>query len=202
MRTTGSTTSNTFKAALLALTLFGTTFTACKKSADDEFAPETTQSETVVSANDLGATAEKGSYHLKNHTLRGTFKFPIGAAVVKELLDDSLYAKTLIRDFSRLSSEGNFKFGALHPSENVYNFKKADAIVDFAEKNKMQMHGHTLIWAHDGIEPAWVKNFKGDKAAWEKLMKDHITTVMTHFKGRVQSWDVVKIGRASCRERV
>lgn len=193
MRSTSPITNNKFKAAALALALFATTFTACKKSADEDFAPQESvnQSETVVSAGDLGETAEKGSYHLKDHTLKGTFKFPIGAAVVKELLDDPLYAKTLVKDFSRLSSESNFKWGAVHPSIDKYTFAKADAIVAFAEKNNMKVHGHTLLWAHDGNEPQWVKNFQGDKAAWEKLMKDHITTVMTHFKGRVQSWDVV-----------
>jgi endo-1,4-beta-xylanase len=193
MRSTSPITNNNFKAAALALALFATTFTACKKSADEDLGLQESavQTETVISANELEETAEKGSYHLKDHTLKGTFKFPIGAAVVKELLDDPLYAKTLVKDFSRLSSESNFKWGSVHPSKDKYTFTKADAIVAFAEKNNMKVHGHTLLWAHDGNEPQWVKNFQGDQAAWEQLMKDHITTVMTHFKGRVQSWDVV-----------
>lgn len=192
MRFTGPITTNTLKAATLALVLFATTFTACKKSADDDFAPqETTSEETVISANELNGTAAKGSYHLKDHTLKGVFKFPIGAAVVKELLEKPEYANTLIKDFSRLSSESNFKWGSLHPSKDKYTFEKADAIVAFAQKHKMQVHGHTLLWAHDGNEPKWVKEFQGDEAAWEKMMKDHIYTVMKHFKGKVQSWDVV-----------
>jgi endo-1,4-beta-xylanase len=31
----------------------------------------------------------------------------------------------------------------------------------------------------------------GDSAAWENLLKTHIQTVVTHFKGKVTSWDVV-----------
>jgi endo-1,4-beta-xylanase len=193
MRFTGPITNNKIKAAVLALALFSTSFSACKKSADEDFTPQesATSTETVISANDLNETALKGSYHLKDYTLKGVFKFPIGAAVVKELLERPEYANTLIKDFSRLSSESDFKWGSVHPSKDKYTFAKADAIVAFAQKHKMKVHGHTLLWAHDGNEPKWVKEFQGDKAAWEKLMKDHIYTVMRHFKGQVQSWDVV-----------
>ena len=193
MRSTSPTITHNFKAAAFAVALFASSFTACKSSMETDLAPQenVNQSENVVSANELEQTAAKGSYHLKDYTLKGVFKFPIGAAVVKELLDDPLYASTLVKDFSRLSSESNFKWGALQPSQGKFTFAKADAIVAFAQKHNMKVHGHTLLWAHDGNEPAWVKNFQGDKAAWERLMKDHITTVMQHFKGQVQSWDVV-----------
>ena len=193
MRFTGPITKNTFKAATLALALFATSFSACKKSADEELAPVEASNtvETVISASDLNETAAKGSYHLKDYTLKGVFKFPIGAAVVKELLEKPEYANTLIKDFSRLSSESDFKWGSLHPSKDKYTFAKADAIVEFAQKHNMKVHGHTLLWAHDGNEPKWVKEFRGDEKAWEQLLKDHIFTVMKHFKGKVQSWDVV-----------
>ncbi len=179
------------KLAAVALALIVSGFASCKSSMEEELTPVETPNETVVSAIDLDESAEKGSYHLKNHTLKGSFDFPIGAAVVKELLERPEYAKTLIKDFSRLSSESNFKWGSLQPKQGKFTFEKADAIVTFAQKHNMKVHGHTLLWAHDGNEPKWVKDFQGDTKAWEQLMKDHITTVMKHFKGKVQSWDVV-----------
>jgi endo-1,4-beta-xylanase len=39
--------------------------------------------------------------------------------------------------------------------------------------------------------PGWVTNFVGDSTAWENLLKTHIQTVVSHFKGKVISWDVV-----------
>jgi endo-1,4-beta-xylanase len=193
MRTTcpATQTKSKFKTVALAVLLLASGLTSCKSSMEEDLKPEAAQEETVTNAVDLDESSEKGSYHLKGYTLKGAFNFPIGAAVVKELLDDPLYAKTLIKDFSRLSSESNFKWGSLHPLENKYTFEKADAIVAFAQKNNMQVHGHTLLWAHDGNEPKWIKEYVGDRAAWEKLLKDHITTVVSHFKGKVQSWDVV-----------
>ena len=183
MRSTSPITTNTFKAAALALALFATTFTACKKSADEDFAPQETTSstESVVSANDLGETAEKGSYHLKGYTLKQVFDFPIGAAVVYERLKNEPYNSTLKREFSRVSSESNFKFHMLQPKENQFVFTKADEIVKFAQENKMQVHGHTLIWALDGVTPAWVLNHKGGAKEFDQLLKNHIYTVVKHF---------------------
>jgi GH35 family endo-1,4-beta-xylanase len=158
MRTTylTKTTASNFKSAALALLVFATSFTACKSSLDDDLTPTSeTQNETVMAASDLDEVAEAGSYHLKNKTLRGSFNFPIGAAVVKELLDDPSYANTIIKDFSRLSSESNFKFGSLHPAENKYTYEKADAIVAFAQKHNMQVtdtpyYGHTTVTSQHG----------------------------------------------------
>lgn len=124
-------------------------------------------------------------------TLRSTFDFPIGAAVVMERLKNAPYASTLKREFSRLSSESNFKFHMLQPVENRFDFKKADAIVAFAQENNMKVHGHTLIWALDSMTPRWVLEHKGGEKEFDQLLKNHITTVLTHFKGKVSSWDVV-----------
>jgi endo-1,4-beta-xylanase len=123
--------------------------------------------------------------------LKSAFDFPVGAAVVKELLEKPEYANTVSKHFSRIGSESDFKWGNVHPSKDKYTFAKADAVVAFAQKYNMKVHAHTLLWAHDGNEPKWVKEFQGDEAAWEQLMKDHIYTVVKHFKGKVQSWDVV-----------
>jgi len=160
---------------------------------EEDLAPEQSadQTETVVSANDLDPTSEKGSYHLKGHTLKKAFSFPIGAAVVYERLKNEPYASTLKKEFSRLSSESNFKFHMLQPKEGVFTFAKADSIVAFAQQNNMQVHGHTLIWALDGVTPKWVLEHKGGAKEFEAIMKNHIYTVMKHFKGKVTSWDVV-----------
>jgi len=158
---------------------------------EEDLAPQETTTEPVVSAGDLNETAEKGSYHLRGYTLKGVFDFPIGAAVVYERLKNDPYSSTLKREFSRLSSESNFKFHMLQPRENEFVFTKADAIVDFAKQNKMQVHGHTLIWALDGMTPKWVLNHKGGAKEFDQLLKNHIYTVVKHFKGKVTSWDVV-----------
>jgi endo-1,4-beta-xylanase len=81
------------------------------------------------------------------------------------------------------------KFKSLHPQEAIYNWEAADYIVDFAVKNHKRLHGHTLIW--DGSVPDWVANYTGDSASWESMVKNHIQTVVSHYKGKIKSWDVV-----------
>ncbi|MBJ7880680.1 endo-1,4-beta-xylanase [Gelidibacter salicanalis] len=77
----------------------------------------------------------------------------------------------------------------MYPSQGNYNFSAADAIVDFAQANGMNVHGHALIW-HNAT-PSWVENFAGTNAEFEAMVKDYITTTLTRYKGKVRSWDVV-----------
>jgi endo-1,4-beta-xylanase len=74
-----------------------------------------------------------------------------------------------------------------------YNFSIADSMVNFAIANKMFIVGHTLIWHSQ--TPEWVfQDSLGnplERDALLKRMKDHIFTVVGHFKGKVNGWDVV-----------
>jgi len=81
------------------------------------------------------------------------------------------------------------KFISLHPAENTYRWENADYLVNFANQNNIRVHGHTLLWPSNN--PAWIRNYQGDKEAWDNLLKSHIQTVVKHFKGKVASWDVV-----------
>jgi endo-1,4-beta-xylanase len=116
--------------------------------------------------------------------------FPMGAAVSVNLLkNNSKYNAVVTKEFNSITAENAMKFGAVHPSENVFDFSGADYIVSFAESGKKRIHGHTLNWYNS--LPAWVTNYSGDSVAWETLLKTHIQTVVAHFKGKVSSWDVV-----------
>jgi endo-1,4-beta-xylanase len=81
---------------------------------------------------------------------------------------------------------------SVHPSENVWDFKMADALVKFAEENNMTIFGHTLVW--DRQTPKWFFEDDGKPVSREKAlerMKTHIQTVMGRYKGKVRGWDVV-----------
>ena len=39
------------------------------------------------------------------------------------------------------------KMGPIHPSENVYNWKNADNIIDFAMSHHIKIRGHNLMLA-------------------------------------------------------
>lgn len=110
--------------------------------------------------------------------------FAIGAAIDTTYQN---YAGLLTKHFNSVTAEDQMKFDALQPTEGNFTFATADQMVDFAVANGMQVRGHALVWHRQ--TPAWV--FSGSREQVLARMKSHIQTVMTHFKGRVQVWDVV-----------
>lgn len=182
-----------FKLLALALALLSTNMIACKSSVEEDLAPATQepQQEIVADGSQMSTYASTKLNFVSNATLKSSFNIPIGLAVIKERLEDPIYANIVSREFNSLSSESNMKFGALHPAQNTWTFEKADAIVAFARKYNMRVHGHNLIWAKDSVQPKWIRDFKGDKNAWDQLLKTHIQTVLKHFKGKIGSWDVI-----------
>ncbi|MFT3823882.1 MAG: endo-1,4-beta-xylanase [Chitinophagaceae bacterium] len=123
-------------------------------------------------------------------SLKKDLPFPAGAAVNVNLLKTKeAYRSLVIKEYNSLTPENAMKIGALHPAKDTYTWTDADYLVSFAQQNSQRVHGHTLVW-HQSL-PDWITNFVGDSAAWESLLKTHIQTVVTHFKGKVASWDVV-----------
>jgi endo-1,4-beta-xylanase len=114
----------------------------------------------------------------------------IGTAVEpNQILYERAYAEVLNREFGMLTTENALKFGPVHPAPNRYDWRGADTIVEFAEANDMLVRGHTLVW-HRQL-PAWVE--KGDWTREElmEVLREHITTVVGRYKGRIAAWDVV-----------
>lgn len=95
--------------------------------------------------------------------------------------------------FNWVVAENCMKMEPIHPREGVYDFTNADRFVDKARANGLHVIGHCLIW-HSQC-PRWFFHDKeGRQITAEELkkrMKEHITTVLGHFKGRVEAWDVV-----------
>ena len=130
-----------------------------------------------------------------NKGLKDYYKpyFPIGVAVSPNALnsDESGLIKL---NFNSLTPENDMKMETIHPKELVYNWKPADAIVTYAQLNNMKVRGHTLIWHNQ--TPDWIfKDSKTGKQVTKEVllqrMKEHITQVISHFKGKVYAWDVV-----------
>ena len=118
--------------------------------------------------------------------------FPIGVAVSPRALKTD-EATLIIKQFNSLTPENAMKMGPIHPKENEYNWKDADSIVAFAQRNGMRVRGHNLCWHNQA--PSWMfVDEKGDtvsKAVLLQRLKEHITTVVNRYKGKVYAWDVV-----------
>ena len=116
--------------------------------------------------------------------------FPIGTAIDVTALDQvTAYRDLAIQQFNSVTPENCFKAAYLHPDPLIYNWSQADSLVQFSMAYNKRIHGHTLVW-HQQL-PKWMQTFEGDQQAWDRMLKDHIQTIVRHFKGKVQAWDVV-----------
>ncbi|MDG9716972.1 endo-1,4-beta-xylanase [Streptomyces sp. DH24] len=101
---------------------------------------------------------------------------------------DKEYRKILGRQFSSVSPENQMKWEFIHPERDRYDFAAADGIVEFAEKHGQVVRGHTLLWHSQN--PAWLEKGGFSKEELRAILREHITTVVGRYAGRIQQWDV------------
>ncbi len=112
----------------------------------------------------------------------------IGVALDAGPLGEQVYRDIAVREFNYATAANEMKWDSLQPQPNQFNYARADQIVNFAEQNGLEMKGHTLIWFRQ--LPNWVQQLSGATAV-RQAMLNHITTVVSRFRGRVVAWDVV-----------
>ncbi|MCU0567595.1 MAG: endo-1,4-beta-xylanase [Oculatellaceae cyanobacterium Prado106] len=83
---------------------------------------------------------------------------------------------------------GCLKWQYLRPTPYTYDFTYADGLAEFARQQNLQMRGHTLVWHIE--QPQWFQEIVNPQNA-ERVLVEHIQTVMQRYAGRMHSWDVV-----------
>ncbi len=112
-----------------------------------------------------------------------------GAAVEPEILDsDPAFADLVAGQCRAVVPENAMKWNALRPAPGVFDFDRADRLVDWAVRRGMTMRGHCLVW-HEAA-PAWLPK-RLDRDAAIDLLRTHIGRVVGRYAGRMWSWDVV-----------
>jgi endo-1,4-beta-xylanase len=103
------------------------------------------------------------------------------------LTSNAEYRATVEAEFSQITPENEMKWESLAPTRDSFKWTQADVLVSFAEENGMTVHGHTLVW-HSQL-PSWVTTLSTDEV--EGAMNEHIDAVVSRYRGRIRSWDVV-----------
>lgn len=121
--------------------------------------------------------------------------FKIGTAVNSFQVSgrDQQTVDLILKNFNSLTPDNEMKPESLHPRPDVWNFERADRYVDFGVANGMFVMGHTLCW-HNQTPAFFWNNADGKPKSHDELvetLRSYIETVCTHFKGRVDAWDVV-----------
>ena len=121
--------------------------------------------------------------------------FLVGTAIAPAQFGerDTSSVALIDRQFNAITPENVLKWEVVHPQPDRYDFAPADQYVAFGQRHGMFIVGHTLVWHSQ--TPRWVfTNAQGRPLTRDELlarMKEHITTVVGRYKGRIRGWDVV-----------
>jgi endo-1,4-beta-xylanase len=113
----------------------------------------------------------------------------IGVQADQATLQNSSIAQFVAYNFNLITVSG-MKWIDIHPTPTTYSFAQADWGVAFAQAHKMQVHGHNLCWNSPAVNPSWLGTVL-TKANAADYLTQHITTVVSRYKGEIDSWDVV-----------
>ena len=133
----------------------------------------------------------------KNPSLKNALdgKFYIGTALNLNQIQgrDTASLKIVKDQFAAIVAENCMKSMYMQPKEGEFFFDDADKFVELGEQNHLFVTGHCLIW-HSQVPSWFFTDDKGKDVSPEVLkerMKNHITTIVNRYKGRIKGWDVV-----------
>ncbi len=116
----------------------------------------------------------------------------LGAEFVQSHFNSDSYRDQVIDNFTSITPNRSFKWGRMEPQHGVFDFEESDTIVNFAAANHLRVRGCCLAWSIGN--PSWLTQGHWTKAQAKDLLREYITTVVGHFRGRVAQWDVVNEG--------
>jgi endo-1,4-beta-xylanase len=100
------------------------------------------------------------------------------------------YDSLIAREFNMVVAGNVMKWEPLlRNGRNAYRWANPDYLVSFAQARGMKARGHTLAWHQQN--PTWLTagNFAADTL--RKLLRDHVDSVVGHYRGKIHAWDVV-----------
>jgi endo-1,4-beta-xylanase len=130
-----------------------------------------------------------------NTTLRGlaaakarSFGVAVDAAFFGA--NPAAYDAVVAREFNLIVAGNVMKWSSIHrDARYAYRWTNPDSMVRFAQANTMNVRGHTLVWHQQN--PTWLTSTTWNPETLKVVLKEHIDSVVGHYKGKVVAWDVV-----------
>jgi endo-1,4-beta-xylanase len=110
--------------------------------------------------------------------------------------DASLYpvrdarAKETLRCHATILTDNAFYWSVVEPTRGSFRFERGDEIVAYARANGIDaLRGHVLVW-HQSL-PAWLEQGHFTPDELKGILKEHIQTIVGHYRGTITAWDVL-----------
>ncbi|HUO89984.1 MAG TPA: endo-1,4-beta-xylanase [Rhizomicrobium sp.] len=111
-----------------------------------------------------------------------------GAANNNYWLRDADFAAAFVRDCAILVPEYELKRDLTEPEQGRYDFTASDQLLAFARRHRLLFRGHPLVWY--ASNPPWLEAAVA-AAVDESIFRDYVGAAVSHYRGRMHSWDVV-----------
>lgn len=94
----------------------------------------------------------------------------------------------LLTQFNAITPENIMKPEYMQPTQGSFHYDDSDKMMDFAVENDLFVAGHVLAWHQQ--TGGWLGQNISKEQAIEQL-RSHITNIVSKYKGKISSWDVV-----------
>lgn len=116
-------------------------------------------------------------------------EFLFGCAMNKNILNNPPYQKWFSSRFKYTVFENEMKWYSTEATPGKEDYSNADAMLNFAEQNKIAVRGHSIFWEDPNYIPSWIHQLSSAQL-WEATNK-RINSVVKRYAGKLIHWDVV-----------
>jgi endo-1,4-beta-xylanase len=109
-------------------------------------------------------------------------------AMASQLLASDSFTDLLLREVAALVPENEMKWFHMSTTPFHSDFRMADCLVDFAAAHGLLCRGHNLLWYW--ATPKWFKELRHRETARTAMLR-RVTDMVSRYRGRIDSWDVV-----------
>jgi len=144
----------------------------------------------IVVRDASGKPAAGQAVHVKMTKLA----FAIGTAVDAKLMladndSSAKYRAHVESSYNTVVYENDLKWPSLAADPNRYSL--VDQTLPWFAQRDIAVRGHVLVWPASKWLPPAVAAMKNDPPAMRQAIADHITQLVTRYKGRLVEWDVL-----------
>jgi len=96
------------------------------------------------------------------------------------------------REFNTAMLYPGLTWADIEPTQNQFVFSSGDEQVQFALSNNMTICSHLVCPTSSYDNPDWIVSVYFSEDELAEILRNHIATVMNHYKGQISLWMVVE----------
>jgi len=124
--------------------------------------------------------------------LAGEKPMLIGTYFTPDWFSYQTWREVVGREFNMAMLYPGLLWKDIEPRQNYFDFSMGDEQVQFALSKDMVICSHLLAPSSSYDNPDWVVNSYFSEDELKEILRNHIATVMNHYKGQISLWMVVE----------